>query len=245
MNYFCDTIFTVTQKLKDHLCPHRGQNDENTLESIMAGLHESPFMLEFDVQPYNNDLHLGHPPRLRLTETLEQALELFDDISTIPKIDIKLTKNNITEGIRLLVAKLGNYHKPALINISSRHQRKLSVQDYMLAEQYLVNNTQANILLNIDLDRYGFMPEESIKQHISKLSRRPFSLSPNLDSHLGKNIYFAKLFQIQHLHFWAYEKSLYSEEYLSRLLMTLSMHGYKVYFDISSINVLQTEKVIA
>ncbi len=56
----------------------------------------APFMVEFDVQLYQQKLHLGHPPALNTQSTLKEALQLFLKKPVIPKIDLKLTAQIFT-----------------------------------------------------------------------------------------------------------------------------------------------------
>lgn len=220
-------------KVLAKLCPHRGIGEENSLDAIRSGIQASPFLVEFDVQWYNDDLYLGHPPEVG-ENTLSQALELFRDTLIIPKIDIKLSSQTNNQGLQALIDQLLNWDpKKALINIAG----DLSADEYFQAEKKLMKNTEENVLLNIDLERYTGKTDSIISDHIKNLKRVPFSISPNLETSTIDTISFAKEKHIHHIHFWSYFDKKYSTNDLYDRMELCNKYGLQVYFDIKTQNI--------
>jgi len=149
------------------LCPHRGIGEDNTLEGIEKGLELKPFLLEFDIQSYGNELHLGHPPKVNRTATLADALNLYQHSETMPKVDLKLADADDDSSLGLLIAELGNWSfRKILINIAGELHDPVA---YMKAESTLMQNTGSNVLLNIDLARYDGENDIKIAKHVANL----------------------------------------------------------------------------
>ncbi len=228
-------ISNYRQEFAARLCPHRGVGEENTLASIGSGIATEPFMAEFDVQWSDSNLYLGHPPKINEHTVLADALHLFLDTKTIPKIDLKLNKNTQNQALSALIAKLNTWspHK-SLVNIAG----KLDPQQFIDAEARLVDETDENILLNIDMQRYDDLKSETITQHIKGLKRKPFSISPNLNEDIAGAINFAIKHNIPHLHFWAHPSSRYSIDRLYKAMESAIDSGLEVYFDIKTQNIV-------
>ncbi len=217
------------------LCPHRGIGKENTLESIRSGIQLNPFLVEFDIQYFKNDLYLGHPPDLNIKSTLADALGLFTNTSTLPKVDIKLDINNFRAALELLITGLVPCSpKKVLVNISGA----LDASKYMAAETSMIRKTTDNVLLNIDLERYKGKSAQEIATHIIGLDRKPFSVSPNLDNDIPAAISFAIKQNIPHLHLWSYSDRTYSLKHFYKIMQSVLDSGLEVYFDIKTQNIL-------
>ncbi len=215
------------------VCHHRGFGKDNTLQSISAGIKISPFLVEFDVQWSNNALRLGHPPELG-KETLDEALQLFTDTNILPKIDIKLTNQSFDQAIDELVKFLEKWKpRKALINISGN----LISDGYMQAEKRLMELTDDNTLLNIDLERYGRNDTNTVISHLRNLSRLPFSISPNLKDETAIAINLAKNLGITNIHFWSTFDDKHSIEFLHKQMKLCENNGLVVYFDIKTENI--------
>ena len=225
--------------LNYRLCPHRGIGKENTLDSIQAGIAGIPLMVEFDVQLYRNKLHLGHPPDINTGSGLNDALQLFLNTSVLPKIDLKLNQQTSSEALAALTNELTTWSpRRALVNISGA----LDSNKFMEAESKLINDTKRNVLLNIDLERYKHKSTLEISKHVNNLNRRPFSLSPNLDTDINHAINFAVQHKIPHIHFWSYNNQRYELDYLLELMELVLSHGLEVYFDISHQNIFHEHR---
>lgn len=217
------------------LCPHRGIGKENTLQGIRSGIELNPFFVEFDVQYFKNALHLGHPPDLNTTSTLLNALELFANTTTMPKVDIKLDITNYSAALELLLTELTAYNpKKVLLNIAG----ELDADKYMAAETTITRKTSTNILLNIDLARYNGKSSQQIATHLNGLDRKPFSLSPNLDDDVSAAISFAIKQNIPQLHFWSHFDRTYSLKHLYKIMQSVLDSGLEVYFDIKTQNII-------
>lgn len=215
------------------LCPHRGIGVENSLAAIQSGITANPLFVEFDIQWHNNDLYLGHPPEVG-KNTLHEALELFRNTSTLPKIDIKLTSQTSNSALKALIVQLSTWNpKKALINIAG----DLTADKYFQAEIRLMASTDKNILLNIDLERYSGKSKSAITAHIKHLQRIPFSISPNLATNTIDAINFAKQESIHDIHFWSYFDKKYSANDLYKRMEQCSKNGLQVYFDIKTQNI--------
>lgn len=218
-------------------CPHRGVGSENTLQGIRNAVLQQPFLSEFDVRPYNGRLHLGHPPDLNLDTTLEDILVLFENVTTIPKIDLKLDDNTFKDGLEMLISQAKSTSRKILVNIDG----ELSTAKFMQAEAFLLDNTSKNILLNIDLIRYKNISNEDIEQHINSLARAPFSLSPNIESDFDQVISFVQKHGINQSHFWSFYDKQYSLDFLCMLMKKTLDYKLQVYFDIKNENIAQDE----
>ena len=222
------------EEFAKRLCPHRGIGGEDTLAAIQQGISVKPFLVEFDVQWYDDDLYLGHPPGVQQEATLAQAIDLFSRIDTFPKIDLKLTSETSKQGLGALIEQVRAWspHK-ALINIAG----SLTADQYMQAETALINETDQHALLNIDLKRYEGKSRSEMSQHIEHLGRKPFSVSPNLDSDLEDAINLALSEAIPQVHFWAFPGSRHSEVRLRELMRSCLDRGLEVYFDMKTDNI--------
>lgn len=217
------------------ICHHRGIGQENSLKSISTAIAVSPFLVEFDVQWSDDELRLGHPPELS-EPTLDQALLLFEGTDILPKIDLKLTEDSYEHGLGALVNILNVWApRKALINIAG----DLSAGRYMQGEKILMNKTGANVLLNIDLDRYKPNNQKTIIAHVKDLSRTPFSISPNLADDAHEAIKFASSLGIPHVHFWSTFNARHPIQNLHERMVLCQKNGLEVYFDIKSSNVSQ------
>lgn len=224
----------IHNEFSARFCPHRGIGEENTLVGIEEAIRRSPFMVEFDVRPYNQTLYLGHPPHLNKHATLQDALELFKSSQVMPKIDLKLDENTFEEGLNSLCVMLSTWTSGALINVDG----DLSSDRFMEAETFLMQNTVKSILLNVDLIRYQQVNSAAINQHIQSLKRLPLSLSPNLDADINDAIAFAKHHHIAHIHFWAFYNRTYELDYLCMLMERVLSNDLEVYFDIKFKNII-------
>lgn len=77
--------------------------------------------------------------------------------------------------------------------------------------------------------------------------KKPFSLSPNLESDIQLARDVALEHGIKQLHFWADHDAAYNLSYLVKLAQCLKSHGLEVYFDIQQRNVRihWTQKLLA
>lgn len=226
-------IFTKKSKVMAKVCYHRGIGRENSLEAISSAIKTSPFLVEFDVQVWNNTLYLGHPPELG-ESTLAEALELFKNTRLLPKIDLKLTSESLTEALTLLVAELVTWApRKALVNVGG----ETSAVEYMNSERLFMSKVGDNALLNIDLERYGGISRDEMIAHIKSLTRMPFSISPNLSDDLPAAIDIAKVVGIPHIHFWAHHDEQYTIVELYNKMKLCQKSGLKVYFDIKDSNI--------
>jgi len=217
------------------LCPHRGIGEDNTLGGIERGLELKPFLLEFDIQHYDHELHLGHPPEVNETATLADALSLYSRSKTIPKVDLKLTDADIEVSLNLLAAELAKWSpRKVLVNIAGELRDAAS---YMEAESTLLKITDNNVLLNIDLDRYRGISDNGVAEHVENLERIPFSISPNLDANIPAAIDFALQHDIPNIHFWSSFDKRYSKEHLFGVMGYVLDSALEVYFDIKAVNI--------
>ncbi len=226
----------IDQEFTARLCPHRGVGKENTIESIASGIALKPFMVEFDVHEFDNALYLGHPPVISTEATLEDALRLFANTTTMPKVDIKLNSGNAKAALQILIYKLAKHGpKKVLVNISG----DLDANQYMLAELTLIKNTGEDVLLNIDLGRYAGKNNIEIANHINDLARSPFSVSPNLEDDIQGAIGFSHNQNIPQIHFWSYFDRSYRLEDLYKIMELVLGNGLQVYFDIKTQNIIR------
>lgn len=227
---------TNDEEFARRLCPHRGIGQDNTLEGIELGLKLKPFMLEFDIQLYDSKLHLGHPPQVNTTALLTDALSLYANGQTLPKVDMRLEGHEIETSLSLLATLLNERsNSKVLVNIAGElHNATL----YMAAEQRFIQNTKDNILLNIDTARYVGKTDDEISRHVGSLVRTPFSLSPNLETDIPKAITFALEHHIPHIHFWSSFDRRYSREHLHKVMRSVLENGLEVYFDMKTENIL-------
>lgn len=231
--------FKDVEEFKKRLCPHRGAGIENTLSTVQSGIGLKPFFVEFDVQWHGDGLYLGHPPDMSKNTSLSDVLNLFANTPVLPKIDTKLDSHSwqlaLSELIREL-RKLGS--RKALVNISG----DLIADKYFEAETLLVKATSHNTLLNIDLKRYQGKSQKEVIEHIEWLGRKPFSISPNIDSDVEHAINFAIQEQINQVHFWAFPESKHSLQKLYELMELYLGRGLEVYFDIRADNIVSNIK---
>jgi hypothetical protein len=223
---------TIPSELSKILCPHRGEGIENTLLAIEKGLKKSPFLLEFDVQLYNGELHLGHPPKLNKEETLIDALKLYSNSASLPKIDIKVTDQNWNESLQILIDVINShFNARCLVNISGEH---LTSGQAMKAEQWLQDKENSNILLNIDIERYDTFSLNRINEHLISLKTKPFSISPKISSKYIKSIQIAHMLGIDNIHFWCDKNERFSIQYLIDLKNEIESENLNVLYDIDS-----------
>ncbi|MDQ2972864.1 MAG: hypothetical protein M3Q79_00060 [bacterium] len=224
-----------SQEFTARLCPHRGAGQDNTLESIKSGIDLNPLFVEFDTQYFKNKLHLGHPPDLNTKSTLTDALELFTNTTTVPKVDIKLGNSNYSAALELLITELTAYSpKKVLVNIAGG----LNADKYMESETSMIRKTSSNVLLNIDLGRYSGKTAQEIATHVNGLDRKPFSVSPNLDDDIQATISFAIKQNIPHVHFWSHPARTYRLNDLYNIMQSVLDSGLEVYFDIKTQNII-------
>ena len=228
-----------TQKLlTSRLCPHRGKGEENTVRGITAAIADKPFMVEFDVQWFQNNLYLGHPPQQKMGESLESALALFSDTKVMPKVDLKLPKDSFDEALHFLCDTLvSSSLEKILVNIGGQ----ADTMNYMKAEKILLAAAPHNILLNIDLRRYEEASLQVIDEHVISLARKPVSLSPNLEDDIAQAIDFALYHDIPHVHYWAHPHKKYSTEQLIDIMIITEKRGLSCYFDIGKHNIIVDE----
>lgn len=219
----------MQKNLAKIICPHRGLGVENSLEAIKAAVNTRPFMVEFDVQNVGGVLYLGHPPEINFDATIDNTLKIYRNYEVKPKIDLKCNKN-WKKDIDLLLSRTNLLENQLIVNIGGD---ELNSTDFMKAEEYLVLSSEANLLLNIDIARYSGKTTSQIIQHINSLSRKPFSVSPMLESRFAKDIKIASDCDIQHVHFWSNSTATYSEEDLFLLFEKYSKLDFQVYFDIN------------
>ncbi len=215
--------------LKRALCPHRGLGEENGINAIKAAVRAKPFMVEFDIQNINGVLHLGHPPKINYESTLKDALLVYDNSIVLPKIDLKCNTDWKSD-VDLLLAETQFTSRDLLVNLAGEN---LDTAGFMNAENYLLLNSKSTILLNIDTRRYKGEKLPQIYNHINSLSRKPFSLSPMLESKYDADIDIASNCNIHQIHFWSNNSVQYSENKLLSILDKYSRLGFQVYFDIN------------
>lgn len=227
----------IKKEVLSKVCYHRGIGKENTLDSIQSAIVKSPFLVEFDVQWSKNELRLGHPPDLG-ENTLVEALKLFQNTNILPKIDLKLTNITFVNALGALVHILNQWTpRKAIINIDG----DLDVDEYMQAEKELIRGTDENILLNIDLGRYGTNNNEAIVAYLKSLNRLPFSISPNLNDNAMIAIKLAKSLGIHHIHFWSFFDEKHSLEDLYNRMELCRDNDLEVFFDIKETNISENQ----
>lgn len=222
-------------QLAKRICPHRGIGLENTIPAIVTAVEQAPFLVEFDVQYSDGQLYLGHPPVINMDARLGDALRLFQNSSTIPKVDIKLDPQTWRTALDYLITQLNAYGpQQVLLNIDGR----LDAPNYFEAESILMQRTDDNVLLNIDLARYVGQGEQAISDHLGTLHRSPFSISPNLASDINFSLDFAIANGIKQVHFWAFSQAKYSQADLIELMQQCLDRHLEVYFDIVAGNMM-------
>ena len=131
----------ATQEFTRRLCPHRGIGKENSLTAIESGIHTKPYFVEFDVQWHHAALYLGHPPEKQQDATLAEALQLFTNTETFPKIDIKLTEETSQEALNAVIEELHTWSPiKVMLNIAG----SFTAYQYMQAESVLMKLTNDN-----------------------------------------------------------------------------------------------------
>ncbi len=220
----------MNQVLSEVLCPHRGLGDENSLKSIRSAIETRPTMVEFDIQNLNGTYFLGHPPKINKDSTLEDALNLFSKSDVLPKVDLKCLPDWKAD-ISLLLSTLNFIDYNVLLNIGGDN---LSAVEFIKAENFITELSKSNILLNIDIARYGILSAAQIKQHIQSLNRKPFSVSPMLEGNFNTEIELAKACGINNIHFWSNNSTTYTENELLEIYNNYSKNETQVLFDIKS-----------
>ncbi|MDQ2973200.1 MAG: hypothetical protein M3Q79_01815 [bacterium] len=231
----------TTAEFARRLCPHRGIGKENTLAAISSSIEIKPFFVEFDVQWDGKDLCLGHPPLIEKGTYLSDALNLFVNTVTIPKIDLKLLNPNYGPAMESLINQLLKWSpRKAIVNISivSGISVELTAQQFMVAETLLVHLTNQNVLLNIDLQRYLGKSRKEVRDHLQNLDRKPYSISPNLDDNINETISFAKEQRIKTLQFWSHSHGRHKLSYLYEIIDLCNVSGLEAYFDIRPENII-------
>lgn len=226
------------QDLKEfykRFCPHRGIGEENTLAALCKAIRRRPYFVEFDVQFYRGNLYLGHPPG-RTQETLSEALQLFSSASTFPKVDIKLTPKTSQQALARTNALLKGIRQKVLVNVSG----DVNVATITEAERWLAKNLPGHCLLNADISRYQTLGGGAIDKHLRSLAKKPFSLSPNLESDIDLACAVAVKHGIGQLHFWAHHHHTYSLQYFIPLMNRVKAEGLEPYFDIQKRNIKLT-----
>lgn len=220
----------MKQILAKAICPHRGIGDENSLIAIRSAVKNKPFMVEFDVQNIGGKLYLGHPPLVNLDVSVAEALIEFENSNVIPKIDLKCSIDWKTD-IDLLLIETNSVKTNMIINIGGDN---LDQNEFVEAEKYLLLHSEANYLLNIDIERYGNLGDIKILNHIRSLDRGPYSVSPKMEGDFDKEIDLATSSGIKNIHFWSNNSATYSEHELEHLINYYNDQGFNVLFDIKS-----------
>lgn len=198
--------------LKRIVSAHRGYGlRQNSLRAVQDAVEAGFSMVEFDVQYYDGEFVLGHPPYIG-DQTLEQALGCFEHTQCLPKIDVKLTSADITPThIQKLVDSLGRVHgERKLVNLSHKHTL-LEPSQYFKAEalfcQAVKASKQSNIFLNVDISRYQETSNAVIITHIRALKPFVYSMSLEMKHKDQENAYkIAKACGIHRLQFWLHQE---------------------------------------
>lgn len=219
----------MNHTLKELLCPHRGIGEENSLSAIENAIKTKPFMVEFDIQQIDDTFFLGHPPKLNRKATLNDALLLFKNSVVMPKIDVKCSLDWKSD-LNQLLEILKNYEKEVLINVGGE---KLSPNEYIDAEKLLMEKSENNILLNVDVLRYGRKSKSKISNHLNSMKRKPFSVSPLLEGRIKKEVEIALDCGINNIHFWSNNSRKYRQKELLEIYAKYSRNNVCVLFDIN------------
>jgi len=204
-----------SDRLEPFLAFHRGIGADNTLKSLQAGIDESPYLQEFDVQrytrlqyflgrisgreapdfDYRTDLALGHPPEANLDESLSDALTAFTGSDVLPKIDVKPQWWQLDhyKTVDIMLNAIKNFEQPILINISGSPRNvpfiKPKPAAFMELERYVSRHAPDETMINLDLERFGDLSDSAISRHIDILREgstdRVHSFSPIIDDTEG------------------------------------------------------------
>lgn len=210
--------------LQNRVSAHRGYRyAHNTLAAIESAVDHGFIMVEFDVQLYDGRLVLGHYRHEAGAHnvTLIEALHLFKGASSMPKIDIKLPEERITEqNINHIVREIMRaYADMKLINISRlgtraelhthfklEHAAKAEKLFYKACKKY----GAANLVLNLDVQRYmdgNKLPNQDVEKHIRSINDLVYSFSPDLSQPdiIEKTYKIAENTGIRNINFWMME----------------------------------------
>ncbi len=184
--------------LKSLICYHRGVSKigdiPNSYEAIKNAIQKKPLLVEFDIFLHKGELYTGHPPHDPINK-FKDVIKLFVGKSTFPKIDIKVKKDYVTP-IKKVLEELKNENiKFALINIGGI-KGKLSME----AEEYLASHSGSNVMINIDLARYG---KEEFAKHLKRIQNKVLSISPEINESDWEYVFkIAKKYDIPVCNFW-------------------------------------------
>ncbi len=182
--------------LKSLICYHRGVSEKgdipNSYEAIKNAIQKKPLLVEFDIFLHKGELYTGHPPH-EPVDKFKDVIRLFTRKSTSPKVDIKV-KGDYRTSVKKVLDELKNI-RLALINIGGI-KGKLSME----AEEYLASHSGSNVMINIDLARYG---KEEFAEHLKRIKNKVLSISPEINESNWEYVFkIAKKYDIPVCDFW-------------------------------------------